>query len=70
MLPTIQFNNETLFRTAEVYDVWTDWMLASELEAVDLPRADKIPQASFGVRLVRSQDSSEGSVPLTLAFSS
>lgn len=39
MTITVQFNNKRLFRAIEIYDVWPNAMLPTELELMKLSRA-------------------------------
>lgn len=43
MLATVKFDNEQSLRTTEIYDVWTNRMLASEFHALKLPGPKTLP---------------------------
>jgi hypothetical protein len=51
MLATIQFNHQALFRTAEVDNVTSHRVLATELHAMQLPAPQVRPQQAFNVGL-------------------
>jgi hypothetical protein len=53
MLAAVHLHNEPEFTAGEVYDEWSDRLLANELVTIDRARAETIPQLAFGVsRLV------------------
>jgi len=49
MLSAIHFDNELKTRAIEIDDVWSQWMLPSEGEAVELIASQRTPQSLLGV---------------------
>jgi hypothetical protein len=49
VLRSVQFDDEFFLNTAEVCNVGWDWMLAAELEAIQLARPEKSPQLALRV---------------------
>jgi hypothetical protein len=69
VLTAIQFDDESMFGAIEVYDVWPDRMLASELQPVQLPGSQDRPETPFCISLIHSQDTCGEHMPLTLTLS-
>jgi hypothetical protein len=55
MLAAIQFNHELRFMTAEVGDEITYRKLTPEMEAVQSPGAESVPQFRFCISLLAAQ---------------
>ena len=49
MLSAVHFDNEQKMRAIEIDDVWSQWMLPSEGEAVELIASQRTPQSLLGV---------------------
>ena len=52
---SIELNDQAKIRAAEIDDKRTDGMLAAELEAVETPVAQRVPEDHFGSRLAPAQ---------------
>ena len=63
MLATIEFDNDHGLKANEVADVNTNWMLPSELVAVQLPSALAAPKALLGLCQVLAQLAGEVNHP-------
>jgi len=50
MLTSINFNNQMSLRTAEIDDIFPDWMLAPKLQPFQVMTAKVGPEADFSVR--------------------
>ena len=50
----IEFHDESFFRTAEVCDEGSDWMLTAELDAMEFAAAQCLPEHSLSTRLTSS----------------
>jgi hypothetical protein len=51
MLTTIQFDCQSPFDTARVYDKGSEWMLAAKLSAANLSIARPRPKPAFDISL-------------------
>jgi hypothetical protein len=50
MLPAVKFDRKANCRTVEINNVHSEWMLATETQAVELTALQHIPKLSFGSR--------------------
>lgn len=55
MLATINFHDETVFRTAEIYDEAANRMLTAEFHPIELPCTKMQPELALGVGLSAPQ---------------
>ena len=55
----VDLDDKALLRAVEIYNEWTDRLLAPELHAVQVPRAESVPQGFLGGRRATSQFSRE-----------
>src|SRR5687767_8250657 len=48
VLTAVDFDNEHSVAARKIGDVWTDWILADELQSIDASVANEIPEVTFG----------------------
>jgi hypothetical protein len=59
VLAAVKFEYQPSLQANEIDDVWSEYLLATELESADLPVPDSLPSARFRVRHVLPQVSGE-----------
>jgi hypothetical protein len=55
MLPAIDLDDQPPFAADKIDHIWPNALLAHELRACDLSRAQAVPQPSFGIGRVEPQ---------------
>lgn len=59
MLSTIGFNDQFMFCAGKIGNIFADGMLSPKAITRQLPRAENLPQARFGLGLVVSEVASQ-----------
>ena len=70
MLPAVEFDDKAPFLADEIYDVTSDGMLPSELEALEASVSEGFPNSALQIRLIPAQRPREFSRGFSLHLTS